>query len=584
MSKHLPFPARILQQHIATLGKTGSGKSSAMRVIAEHLLDDKRRICIIDPKGDWWGLKSSADGKSAGYSVIAFGDFKEPRAADVPLSPQSGRHVAELIATGNRPSILGFRGWMPGQMLQFWLEFAPTLFNTNEGELYVIIDEVHNFAPKGKIQDPQWGKCLHWTNRIMSEGRGLGLTFFVASQRPQKVHNDTLDCCETLIAMRVAHPAAREALKNWIDGNGDPTKGKEVLATLAQLKRGEAWIWSPENEFGPARVQFPMFRTFDSFAPPQLQKRVSQSGWSEVNLDQVREKLAHVVAEAKANDPKELKIEIARLKKELAAGGTGSAPKVPNVPDPGVIARAVDSAVGPLKAQIRRISQSVQRAQRSLPIVRSSLEDIEKLIASAPVPTLPTASRVSTKIDSPAPRPLPRPIHVNPDPADPTLSGPEQNILDQMAELEALGIPTAEKSQLSLMAGYTNARSGGFSEPLGRLVQRGLISYPAPGSVTITEAGRALARAVERPLSTTELHDRLRAKLGGPEGRILKELIAAYPDSINKEELAQRCGYSNPRSGGFSEPIGRLRSLGIAEYPETKSAKAADWLFLEKAG
>lgn len=32
----LPFPERVLQQHIATLGKTGSGKSSALRVIAEH--------------------------------------------------------------------------------------------------------------------------------------------------------------------------------------------------------------------------------------------------------------------------------------------------------------------------------------------------------------------------------------------------------------------------------------------------------------------------------------------------------------------------------------------------------------------
>jgi uncharacterized protein DUF87 len=95
MSK-LPFPERVLRQHIATLGKTGAGKSSAMRVIGEHLLDHKKRTCIVDPKGDWWGLKSSADGKSAGYPVICFGDFKEPRATDVPINPQSGKHVAEL--------------------------------------------------------------------------------------------------------------------------------------------------------------------------------------------------------------------------------------------------------------------------------------------------------------------------------------------------------------------------------------------------------------------------------------------------------------------------------------------------------
>jgi len=67
----LPFPERVLHQHIATLGKTGVGKSSAMRVIAEHLLDKNRRIAIVDPKGDWWQLA-----EKAGYSPIggAFGN------------------------------------------------------------------------------------------------------------------------------------------------------------------------------------------------------------------------------------------------------------------------------------------------------------------------------------------------------------------------------------------------------------------------------------------------------------------------------------------------------------------------------
>ena len=239
MSK-LPFPELVLHQHLATLGKTGAGKSSAMRVIVEYLLAHKKRTCVVDPKGDWWGLKSSADGKGAGYPVIMFGDFKEPRATDVPINDRSGKEIAELIATGNRPCVIGFRGWMPAQLTRFWLDFAPALFNANEGELYIIIDEVHNFAPKGKILDPDSGKCLHWTNRIMSEGRGLGLTFFIASQRPQKVHNDTLDNCETLIAMRVTHPRSREATEEWINAKGDPKLGKEVVSTLAELKRGEA--------------------------------------------------------------------------------------------------------------------------------------------------------------------------------------------------------------------------------------------------------------------------------------------------------------------------------------------------------
>jgi uncharacterized protein len=581
----LPFPERVLHQHMATLGKTGAGKSSAMRVIAEHLLAKQRRICIVDPKGDWWGLKRSSNGSSAGYPVIMFGDFKEPRASDVPINPQSGKHVAELIATGNRPCVVGFRGWMPGQLVKFWLDFAPALFNANQGELNVIIDEVHNFAPKGKIMDPESGKCLHWTNRIMSEGRGLGLTFFIASQRPQKVHNDTLDNCETLIAMRVAHPAARGAIKDWIDGNGDPAKGKEVLATLAQLKRGEAWVWSPENEFGPERVQFPMFETFDSFAPPQLQKKVSDAGWSSVDLEAVKQKLATVIAEAKANDPKELKAEILRLRQELAKKPAAAAPTTK------VEEKIVE--VPTITAEDKLVLEFFRSG------VDNALHFLEGFTKDLNAATAAVNTAMARAQQRPAPKKATAPVHViapkvqyarfhevGNSPKKPAQSmgdfgRVEQNILDQLAELEALGISQPTKAQLSLMCGYSNPRSGGFSEPVAKLLETGLIAYPAPGLVQLTDQGSALAKNVARPLSTDELHERLYRKLGGAEEKILREIIAAYPEAMQKEDLAARCGYSSPRSGGFSEPISRLRQLGIIESPAPGQVKCADWLFLD---
>lgn len=575
MSK-LPFPERVLHQHIAVLGKTGSGKSSVLRVIAEHLLDKQKRIFVIDPKGDWWGLKSSADGKSAGYPVIAFGDFKEPRATDVPINQASGRHVAELIATGNRPCIIGFRGWMPGQLTKFWLDFAPAIFNLNEGELYGFISEIHNFAPKGKILDPDSGKMIHWTNRIMSEGRGIGLTFFIDSQRSQKVHNDTLDNCETLVAMRVTHPAARQSIKEWIDGNGDPKVGKEVLDTLASLVRGEAWVWSPETDFGPSRVQFPMFSTFDSFAPPQLQKKVSQAGWSEVNLDQVREKLATVIAEAKANDPKELKAEVARLKHELSKKTHAAAPLKPTtVVDERAIERAVKAATAPLLARLASIRKQARYTVEALAKAAGPLNEIANLDAPEipSLPVAPTPAPAPVRIQTPTIRAAPAQTN-----GDAQLSNSQLKVLSRLVELlECTGQSSVKKEQLAAWSEYSPT-SGGYNNLLGSLRSAGYIDYPQPGMVHITDAGRAIAQPENIPVSSDEMRERAKRVLNGSEAKLI-DILHRSRETWSKEQLGQESGFSHT-SGGFNNYLGHMRTLGFVEYPAPGQVKAADWLYL----
>ena len=46
----LPVPVAVLEQNIIALGKTGSGKSSALRVLVEYMLEQAKPLCIIDPK------------------------------------------------------------------------------------------------------------------------------------------------------------------------------------------------------------------------------------------------------------------------------------------------------------------------------------------------------------------------------------------------------------------------------------------------------------------------------------------------------------------------------------------------------
>jgi hypothetical protein len=87
------------------------------------------------------------------------------------------------------------------------------------------------------------------------------------TQRPQKLHKDTLTSADTLIAMRVLAPHDREAVEAWVKGCGDPKQGKEVLNSLANMQRGEGWVWYPEGGF-LERMKFPAIKTFDSSATP----------------------------------------------------------------------------------------------------------------------------------------------------------------------------------------------------------------------------------------------------------------------------------------------------------------------------
>jgi hypothetical protein len=577
----------------ARLGKTGAGKSSALRHIVEHLLAAKKRVCIIDPKGDWWGLKASADGKGAGFPVVAFGDFKNAEASDVPINAQSGRHVAELITSGNRPCIIGFRGWMTSHMVQFWIDLASGIFNANSGELYLVGDEFHNFAPKGKIMDPQAGKCLHWSNRLLSEGRGLGIVCLIASQRPQKVHNDTLTSCETLVAMRVIHAADRGAVEEWIKGAGDKSLGQQVLNSLAQMPRGSGWVWSPEIGYGPEIVEFPMFTTFDSFAPPQLQKKVSKRGWADVNLDEVKSRLETVIKEHEANDPRVLRAQVAELRKQLNHAQsmvkieTGVTREVPVLSD---------RQLTRIEAWLDRFERvSIRHQEDAISLQKVGVETagpIREALVRLKQPTpntsfLKTRDGAGTVAAPPVREVRTQAPKLNGSGAtgapveDGAITGVMQRILDALAELEQLGANQPARELVAFMANYTNLRSKGFSNAIGSLRTSGLIDYPNSGSIMLTEAGRAAASYRTAPRTAEEVQTRICTLLGGASSRILQPLIAAYPNELSREDVAAAAGYGNLRSKGFANAIGRLRSLGFVDYPSQGTIKANPVLFLE---
>jgi hypothetical protein len=514
------IPDAVLTQHIVALGKTRSGKSSTMRLLVERLLDADKPVCIIDPKGDWWGLRLLADGKRAGYPVTIFGGEH----GDMPLNEHAGAPVAELLATGNRPAIIDLSDLMVGQRTRFFIRFSETFFRSTRGPHWLVIDEVHEFAPQGKVHDPDAGKMLHWANRLASAGAGRGITLISASQRPQKVHKDFLTSNETLIAKRVVHPLDRGAIKDWVDGCGNPVKGKEVLDNLAGMKRADGWVWSPEAGFGPSLMHFPLFKTYDSFAPtgPATHKL---TGWASVDLDEVRVKLAALEEQAKRNDPALLQAQIAKLKRELAA-------KTPASASPEQIAAAEQ--------------RGYEQARRTLldaigePTARLRV-DVEAI----------TAAVAGAKQMHPAPLPPKRTAQPNGNggDTDATMVRGEIRVLTAIAQYPE-GI---NHDQLAVSTSYKRRSRETY---VLRLRQRGYVEH-RDGHVVATAAGIAALGSDFEPLppSGAALRDYWKGQLPGGESSILSRLIDAYPAALSPAVVAEASNYRRRTSETYIQRL-----------------------------
>src|ERR1700749_391717 len=306
------IPAEALESHIGILGKTGSGKSNLAKVLAERLMHKGARVCAIDPTGTWWGLRLDVSGKKPSlFSPVIFGG--DP--GDIPIGEQHGSVLGEAIGTSADSAIIDTQQMRVGERVRFATDFAEALLRANRGPLHLIIDEAHLFAPQGKVNVPASGKMIGAFNNLISLGRGRGLRIILISQRPAKLHKDSLTQVETLIAMRLIAPQDTAAVKAWIGEWAEGDKGPEIIKSLPSLPRGAAWVWSPQIDY-LERKHFPLAATFDSGT---AEANAAGRELPPIDLATIGDKMDTIRQEAQANDPKRLKVRIAELEREKAA-------------------------------------------------------------------------------------------------------------------------------------------------------------------------------------------------------------------------------------------------------------------------
>ncbi|MFE6508078.1 helicase HerA-like domain-containing protein [Nocardioides sp. NPDC057764] len=601
---------------LALLGKRGAGKTYACRVLAEALFDAHVQTVIVDPMGVFWGLRASADGEQEGLPIPVFGGEH----GDAPLESSAGALMADLVVEEGLSMILDLSGFgSRTQERTFTAAFLDRLYRANKDLVHLIVDEADLFAPqKPRREDAH---LLVTMENIVRRGRNKGIGITMATQRAAVLNKDVLTQIDGLVALRVAAPQDRDAIRDWVRGQGDEATWSRIAPSLPSLANGECWWWIPEKEI-LKEVQVRKTRTFDS-SPTRTRGHSNRTPktFADVDLAAISGQIAATIERAKATDPRELTRRIKELERELEKALDTSRqnraapePEVVEVPvlDEALVARFEDATKTLTQRQataddafsdlLEHVLQAHEDAKQSSHQVIEAIGAIGSSLANAPgLPKAPTAPAQPPRAPRAAPSPpqaKSRPIPA-PDPAPSSspvapstntapssgnaggMSPARQRLLDALAGLEDIGIEMARKTQLALWAGVS-PKSSGFANNLGALRTAGLIEYPAPSHVGLTDDGRALTQETELLANNDELHRKVQTLVTPARWRILAALIEAYPDSLPKDALAEAAGVS-AASSGYANNLGALRSLGLLDYPSPGFVAATPVLFLSEA-
>lgn len=555
IAENLSFPLEVVTQTVAILARKRSGKSYLMRRFIEQLFRARQQVVVCDPKGDWHGIRSSADGKRPGLPVLIFGGEH----ADVPLDPHSGELVATLLVQEGISALLDMGHMRKHELRTFMTFFMETLYRLKAQEKYrtpmmLGIDEADMIAPQKPQTDE--ARMLGALDDIVRRGgqRGIGCLF--ATQRSAVVNKNILSQLQILIALRTIAPQDLKAMDAWIENHGTTEQRGILMKSLPALPIGTAWFWSPgwpddDGIFKCAKV-LPI-ETFDSGATPKPGQKVkAPKTVADIDLSAVRRQMAETLERAKADDPKALRAEIVSLKKQISEQRpdiTKNAPRTVEI------------------KQVERLLEKCETARERLATVHGkftkAVNELHSIVLAANKP-----KNVLNQVSCGS-RAVQQLAHVGLNNAPPTNLGRCETAI--LTTLRMYG--PCELGRLTLLSGYR--ASGGFKNSLSVLRTAGLIDGANSSVIQITDAGFAATPADAKLPQGDALRQHWLNQFGVCEKAILTALLDK-PDGLAITDLCAKTNYRP--SGGFKNALSVLRTAGVLVGGNSEVMRASEEL------
>ena len=568
VGEDLTLPLDAITQSFALLAVRRAGKSNAAAVMAEEMHDAGLPWVAIDPKGDWWGLRSSADGTGPGLPIPIFGGLH----GDMPLVPEAGALMAELIVEHNLTCVLDVSRFSKPARIRFLTAFAEKLYELHQADpqpRHVFLEEADRIAPQRVTAD--MAACVGAWSDLVRLGGAFGLGATIISQRSAVINKDLLTQVEVMVALRTTSPQDRKAIRDWMEHQAIAA---EIVDSLPGLPSGEAWIsssdWLPRH--GQPKIQRARFRqrrTFDSGATPVTgQRRRRVTTIADIDLGALSDRMAAVVEKAAQDDPAALRKRIAELERRLRAaaptadgdrlaaenrelraklaeaeGRPAEQVEVP-VLGHGEIA-ALDQAITGLRDMAGSLEIALSRASRPVPAKAPQAQPAAPVHLGGALTAVPggvTATR--------------RPESSTPGDAPLQLGRAHRAILTVLTQFP----DGRTKPQLAMLSGYS-AKSSTYANTLSALRVASLIDRGSP--VRITPEGVAALGDEWEPLPAGEkLVEHWMGRLSASERAVLRVLLDAWPGSLGKDAIAGRSGYS-ATSSTFANALSKLRTLQL---------------------
>lgn len=546
VAEGVDLPLELITSSNGILAKKGAGKTSAAVVLLEEMHQVGVPVIVVDPKGDWYGIRTSASGDRPGLPIPVLGG----RHGDVPLDATAGELVADLLVDQKLSAILDVSEFTKAELRRFLKAFGDRFYRrADRTPTHLFLEECHEYLPQ-QVRGENAALVETW-QRIVKQGRFKGLGVTMASQRSAAVNKDVLTQIDNLFVLRTTAPQDRDAIKAWIDVHAD---SKSILADLPTLQTGECWLWQPERG-EPVKFRFRLRHTFDAGTTPrvgEIEAAPARTTLADVDLAAIAEAIAPHQDTPSDGDATRLRAENARLRRELAAATSAPArEKVVEIPVP--VPVPIDPAtIDALRRAIADLSAAVDQLAEHEPAAaspRAAAPRAARAVTTTPKPpSAPVVDRPSTngtKTDSVALR-----------------SGAQRMVLalGRMAPLRLT------KSQWGTVARLKTS-GGTWSTYLSDIRRAGYLDETAAG-YTLTDAGFDYLGGRPEPLSPRELQEHYRAVLRRGAATMLEALINAYPDSLSREQLGAAADMATT-GGTFSTYLSDLTRNGLARKTDT---------------